>query len=298
MATHVVTDINNFCSGHMIVNQEREIVFCNAYIGNLNGRAVSTLTNLSLSSCFSKASNIFIDSYIYPLLLIETAVQEIQLSWVNQQKKVIPVVVNIRIGEDGKSYWSIYECTNRDKLHSELIKMKEKLEEQSKELYQLAITDPLTGLMNRRELQKQITRAINHISRNPSTFALLSIDIDFFKRVNDTHGHQEGDKALIHLANILKEKRRTNDIVARVGGEEFVLLLSDINEEDAYKLAESLRKKVKQESVNDIYITISIGVVVSNEDEKRSADELLKLSDDALYSSKNTGRNKTTVAQY
>ena len=298
MATHVVTDINNFCSGHMIVNQEREIVFCNAYIGNLNGRAVSTLTNLSLSSCFSKASNIFIDSYIYPLLLIETAVQEIQLSWVNQQKKVIPVVVNIRIGEDGKSYWSIYECTNRDKLHSELIKMKEKLEEQSKELYQLAITDPLTGLMNRRELQKQITRAINQVSRNPSTFALLSIDIDFFKRVNDTHGHQEGDKALIHLANILKEKRRTNDIVARVGGEEFVLLLPDINEENAYKLAESLRKKVKQESVNDIYITISIGVVVSNEDEKRSADELLKLSDDALYSSKNTGRNKTTVAQY
>lgn len=298
MATHVVTDINNFCSGHMIVNQEREIVFCNSYIGNLSGQAVSTLTNLSLSLCFSKASNIFIDSYIYPLLLIETAVQEIQLSWVNQQKKVIPVVVNIRIGEDGKSYWSIYECTNRDKLHSELIKMKEKLEEQSKELYQLAITDPLTGLMNRRELQKQITRAINHIYRNPSTFALLSIDIDFFKRVNDTHGHQVGDKALIHLADILKEDRRSNDIVARVGGEEFVLLLSDINEEDAYKLAESLRKKVKQESVNDIYITISIGVVVSNEDEKRSADELLKLSDDALYSSKNTGRNKTTVAQY
>lgn len=291
-------NLSDFCSGHLIVNKYRQIVFCNDYICNLSIKPENKLINSSISTCFTKASNIFIDSYIYPLLLVETVAQEIQLSFIDQNKQVVPVVVNIRLGEEGTSYWSLYECTNRNKLHSELIKAKEKLEEQSKALYQLAITDPLTGLMNRRELQNQITRIINLVARNPSTFALLSIDVDFFKQVNDTYGHHAGDKVLKHLARLLQEDRRANDLVARIGGEEFVLLLPDIDEANAYKLAESLRKKVENEVMGNISITISIGLVVSHKNEKNSFDILLKLSDDALYRSKNAGRNQTTVAHF
>lgn len=256
------------------------------------------IVNTSITQCFTKASNIFIDSYIYPLLLVENEVKEIQLSWVNKHNKVIPVVVNINVNEEGLSFWSLYECTNRDKLNDELIKAKELLEIQSKELYQLAITDSLTGLINRRELENQANRLISQTYRNQSRFALLALDVDFFKKVNDNYGHIIGDKVLKHLAELLKEERRANDIVARIGGEEFVLLLPDISEESAYKLAENLRKRVESTQVDNVKFTISLGVVVSQKSEKADFSTLLKMSDDALYNSKKSGRNKTTVESF
>lgn len=298
MTTHIPQDLNDFCSGHMVVNAERKITFCNTYINHLSGQSENILLNSPISSCFTKASNIFIDSYLYPLLLVEKVAQEMQLSWINKQQQVIPVVVNIRLSEEGESFWSLYECTNRDKLHDELIKAKERLEEQSKELFQLATTDPLTGLINRRELQNQANIIINQELRNQSTFALLSLDVDFFKQINDNHGHQVGDNVLKVLAKVLSKGRRVNDVVARVGGEEFVLLLPDIDEVNAYKLAEEVRQNVENEVFSNIHITVSIGLVVSHQNESIDFDTLFKLSDDALYHSKQTGRNKTTMAKY
>lgn len=298
MTVSVVKDLNDFCSGHLVVNKERKITFCNTYIDILGSSSTEkkNLINSSLSQCFTKASNIFIDSYVYPLLLVERVVQEIQLSWVDKNQKIIPVVVNIKLDEDGASYWSLYECTNRDKLQTELIKAKEQLEQQSKELYQLAITDPLTGLINRRELQNQASKSINQAMRNSSTLALLCIDVDFFKRVNDSYGHQIGDQVLIKLAAILKSKCRFYDIVSRIGGEEFVLLLPDIDEKNAYQVAETLRTTIETEVINNLHITVSVGLVVSEKNQKVDFDSLLKAADDALYLSKKSGRNRTTIA--
>ena len=180
MMTSIVQDLNDFCSGHLVVNENRKIIFCNAYICDLSDQPEDKIINTSISQYVSKASNIFIDSYIYPLLINESVVQEIQITWVAENGQKIPVVANIKLGKNGVSYWSLYVCANRDKLHSELLKANEKLEKQSQELFSLATTDPLTGLLNRRELQAQAKKVIYDVSRNLSTFALLSIDVDFF----------------------------------------------------------------------------------------------------------------------
>jgi diguanylate cyclase (GGDEF)-like protein len=295
---NTLQDLNNFCSGHLIVNEKRQIIFCNDYICDLSDQPEDKLINTSISQYISKASNIFIDTYIYPLLIHESVVQEIQITWIGENGQKIPVVVNIKLGEEGISYWSLYVCANRDKLQSELLKVNEKLEKQSQKLFSLATTDPLTGLLNRRELQAQAKKIISQVSRNLSTFALLSIDVDFFKQVNDTYGHQAGDKVLKSLANMFNEGLRSNDLIARIGGEEFVLLLQNIDEKNAFQLAEKLRENVEKKSIEGIKVTVSIGLVVIRKNAHIDFDMLLKLSDNALYDAKKSGRNRTVVAQF
>jgi sigma-B regulation protein RsbQ len=290
---NTIPDLNNFFSGLLIIGQEREVIFCNTYICDLCGLSERDLINTALSKHLSKAANIFVDSYIYPLLINESIAEEIQLTWVDQNEKRTPIIANIKLGLNGLSYWSIYVCTNRDKLQSEWLQVNEKLKIQSQELLLLATTDPLTGLLNRRELQSQGKKMIHQTDRASSTLALMSIDVDFFKRVNDTYGHQTGDEVLIQLAEILTKDRRVNDLVARIGGEEFVLMLPNINYENAFNLAEKLRGIVEKSIVN-VKVTISIGLVVTQKNSLIDLDILLHESDNALYKSKGAGRNKTT----
>ncbi|MFT5720124.1 MAG: diguanylate cyclase (GGDEF)-like protein [Motiliproteus sp.] len=298
MKNKTLQNLNNFCSGHLVVNKNREIVFCNTYICNLSEQSNDNIVNGLITSCFSKASRIFIDSYIYPILIKEKIIQESQMHWCGKEGKKIPVVVNIRLEEQGTSFWSIYVCSNRDLLYDELIIAKEKLEQQSRDLYLLATTDSLTGLLNRREMLVQVKRLTSQVVRNSSTFALLSIDIDLFKKVNDTYGHPAGDKVLTHLANILTKDRRAQDIIARMGGEEFILVLPDMDEANAFIFAENIRESIENQPVDNINITVSIGLVVSHKYSNVDFDFLLRLSDNALYDAKNSGRNRTVAAKY
>jgi len=169
---------------------------------------------------------------------------------------------------------------------------------QYKKLSRLAKTDPLTGLLNRRELHKQAKKIIHLAARNSSTFAVLSIDVDYFKYVNGTYNHQTGDTVLIHLANLLSTERRANDLAARTGDEEFVLILADIDKENSLMLAEKLRVAVENASVTIINITISIRLVVSQKDLQVDLDSLLTLSDKALYDAKAGGRNQAALIDY
>lgn len=296
MTKHFTPDLNNFFSGLLVIGREREVVYCNPYISDLCGLLEGEIISTSLSKYLSKASNIFVDSYIYPLLINESVAEEIQLTWVDKEDNRTPVIVNIKLAEGGLSYWSVYVCTNRDKLQNEWLQVNEKLKSQSKELQLLATTDPLTGLLNRRELQSRGQKLIHQADRASSTLALMSIDVDFFKRVNDTYGHQTGDNVLINLAKVLTKNRRINDLVARVGGEEFVLFLPDINNDDAFDLAEKLRKSVEDELITNIKITVSIGLVVTQINAPVDLNTLINASDNALYESKNSGRNKTSIA--
>ena len=125
MTINIEQNLNNFFSGHLIVDKERKIVFCNAYICDLSGQSEASLINTPVSQFFTKASNIFIDSYIYPLLIHESVAQEIQITWISQNGKRIPVIVNIKLGLDGLSYWSVFICANRDKLQSEWLEANE-----------------------------------------------------------------------------------------------------------------------------------------------------------------------------
>lgn len=150
-------------------------------------------------------------------------------------------------------------------------------------------------MLNRRELLTQAENVASQMARNSSSYAVFTLDVDFFKQVNDTHGHQAGDDVLLQLAKALLKDRRANDLVARVGGEEFVIVLPDVDEESAFLVAEKIRINVAGQKVGGISITLSIGGVVSAKSTGLSFNNLLALSDKALLLSKKTGRNKTIM---
>ena len=289
---------NCFHSGHLIVNEDRKILFCNAYVTELTGFSVQVLIDNPISSLFTKASNIFIDSYVYPLLLKDKIVEEIQIKLTKSDNESVPIVINIIEDNKGLSYWSFYVCANRDKLQTELLKAKKELENKASELYNLATTDPLTGLLNRRELAVLGNKLINHANSDHSNLAMLCIDVDYFKRVNDAHGHQVGDQVLQNLAALLLENRHTDDLVDRVGGEEFIILLGDITLENAHKITEDLRIKIAKHILSGVNITVSIGLVVSSKNQIVDYQSLHSIADNALYASKQNGRNRTTAVSY
>jgi len=163
-----------------------------------------------------------------------------------------------------------------------------------------SIRDPLTGLFNRRFMEESLERELRRAERSQLPVALLMVDIDHFKRFNDTFGHQAGDALLRALGNLLKETTRGQDVVCRYGGEEFAFVLSGASLEAAQKRAELLQGEIKQLNVRHGgqllgTVTISVGIAIfpNNGD---GAEQLLKAADDALYRAKEEGRDRIIVA--
>lgn len=162
-------------------------------------------------------------------------------------------------------------------------------------LVSLAQTDALTGLSNRSYFQVTLARTINEAGRSKNRFALVLMDIDHFKRVNDTLGHDAGDEVLRHIGDCLGERLRNTDFVARLGGEEFGLILRDVDRSQAHALVEELRQRIEHRRVaygdTDIQVTASFGVGFWPEDASRPND-LYQVADRRLYSAKHAGRNR------
>lgn len=154
-------------------------------------------------------------------------------------------------------------------------------------------TDPLTGLHNRREL----TSTLEAWTREQRFFSVIALDIDHFKRVNDTYGHDIGDHVLQTLAQLMRESSRADDVLCRVGGEEFLLLLPNTSLHTASQVAERLRVVVEHHPIEPVgHITISLGVAHCPPDGIVQAEHVLKQADDLLYRAKNKGRNRVEVA--
>lgn len=161
-----------------------------------------------------------------------------------------------------------------------------------------ATKDPLTNLYNRRYFEDVVTKRIIDNKSIGGKYAVLMIDADHFKNVNDTYGHKSGDKVLIALADISEKALRDIDVVARYGGEEFVIYLDKSDEEDAFITANRLRETisklvVKSDNNDNITFTVSIGVATS--DISDNIDTLVKFADCALYKAKENGRNRVEV---
>ena len=158
----------------------------------------------------------------------------------------------------------------------------------------LALTDALTGMNNRRGLDYLLQTIIPTYNRNEKCFSVVTIDIDFFKKVNDTYGHDTGDVVLKKFANLIKNNHRNNDISCRFGGEEFLIVLPDTNKEDAIILSEKIREVIENTEIEiqgkSLSVTASFGVATSCK--IINMDELYKDSDKALYIAKYSGRNK------
>ncbi|MBU0633321.1 diguanylate cyclase [bacterium] len=171
--------------------------------------------------------------------------------------------------------------------------------ETQKELQEQAHKDYLTGLYNRRYFAELAQNYMELFHREHKEASMLMIDIDFFKKINDTYGHAEGDKVLKSLAEALLKHTRQSDIVARFGGEEFVILLPNIGVESALHVAQKIRQSVERlDVVSDenelIKFTISIGVSEIHDDDK-NIESSIKRADDALYKAKNAGRNRVEI---
>ncbi|WP_025270441.1 diguanylate cyclase [Hippea sp. KM1] len=164
-------------------------------------------------------------------------------------------------------------------------------------LKEQSLKDELTGLYNRRFLNTTIDFILQQAKRHQKTVGILMCDIDHFKRINDEYGHETGDKVLKHIANSLRSMLRDSDLVVRFGGEEFIIILPDTTKTDSIKVAEKLRKAIEGSpfSINDdssLNITVSFGVASYPDDSKRFK-QLIQMADKALYSAKNSGRNRT-----
>lgn len=165
------------------------------------------------------------------------------------------------------------------------------------EVKKQAITDPLTGIFNRRYFEDNIVKEAERSLRLKQPFSVISMDLDYLKRINDTYGHQFGDLAIRTIANVLKKEARSIDIPARIGGEEFNLLLPGVDSSGALIAAERIRKSIESQVLDTIGgITASIGVATFLEHSDR-IDELIELADQAMYKAKVNGRNQVQIAQ-
>lgn len=171
-------------------------------------------------------------------------------------------------------------------------------------LSNLAVHDGLTGIYNRRYFDETLAREWKRTMREKAPLSLIMLDIDYFKKYNDTYGHQAGDECLRQVATTISGAlRRPADMAARYGGEEFVVVLPNLKLEDSAKFGETIRAKIealkmehKQSDANP-FITVSLGIASVVPSSISSYEELVGAADKALYSAKNKGRNRVCVAQ-
>jgi len=163
------------------------------------------------------------------------------------------------------------------------------------ELHKQAIHDGLTKVFNRREITRILNEEFHRAQRTYQPLSTIMLDIDHFKKVNDTHGHPVGDEVLVEIVSRITAKMRAYDKIGRYGGEEFILILPKNSLNSIKKIAERIRKNISQKpiqtSAGPLQITASLGCTSTENIEASSTDMLIKISDKALYTAKNNGRN-------
>ena len=163
----------------------------------------------------------------------------------------------------------------------------------------LSVTDGLTGISNRPNMEQVLRSEFERSMRYGAPLSVVLLDVDHFKGVNDTYGHQKGDEILVAFASLLKKFCRANDTAARYGGEEFLMILPQSNAQGAFKIAERVREEMMKLNFtgneSNFSVTTSSGVVELDRDFIKNTDQLVAMADQALYEAKNSGRNKTVI---
>jgi two-component system cell cycle response regulator len=181
-----------------------------------------------------------------------------------------------------------------------IVDLSKKLLALNQQLEVLSITDGLTKLYNRRYFQEQLLRAFDQSFRYRRPLSVAVIDIDLFKKINDTYGHGTGDKVLEEVSTTLAQSARSTDLVARYGGDEFAIVAPETNASDAYQFAERIRLQIAAHPIVageiSIPLTVSIGLTSAPDDEFRNAIQMIDAADRALYLAKENGRNRVEFA--
>ncbi len=282
--------LDDFPVGLVVTNlHSTEVLMASPYFYRLSQQ--QPLTTSKLGQFFTPASKILLESFVMPMLLHQGHCDEIQLTIDAGSSVRIPVLANARVvsGEPAIVYWAISPSQQRDTLYQQLVDLRNDLEIRAEKLEVLSRTDELTGLLNRRAFIQSAETLIKQAQRSGVAYAFFMLDIDFFKKINDQHGHAFGDQVLKDMAKILTDNTRSNDIVARIGGEEFALVTFDQAEDSANFLAEKLLSAIRQQPIQGIKVTASIGCAIASH---VPFEQLYKDADALLYQAKHQGRNR------
>jgi diguanylate cyclase len=224
--------------------------------------------------------------------------------------QAFPVEINVELVRDGNGsplhiQSVVRDISQRKQAEEELKKANEQLrlrmiqvEQLQAELRDQALHDPLTGLYNRRYLDESLEREIIRAERENNPLSVIVLDIDHFKKINDSYGHRVGDQFLVKIARLLENSTRGSDLVYRHGGEEFLLVLPGANADSARQRAEEIRQKCLETVIRyhgeELNLTISFGLAAFPA-HGTTAEEIITKADKALYVSKETGRNRVTI---
>jgi len=193
----------------------------------------------------------------------------------------------------------IKDITEMKATQESLEKAKAGLERANEELARLAATDFLTGLMNRRQAALLLEHEFLRTRRSGKPVSVILMDLDHFKVVNDTYGHEAGDEVLKHVANTMRARLRSGDVIARYGGEEFLLVLPESSLEGAANVAEGLRRRLYDTPAEygdvTIRVSSSFGVAVLEPGDEQGCDALVRMADEAMYCAKNLGGNRVVT---
>ncbi|WP_375104325.1 sensor domain-containing diguanylate cyclase [Paenibacillus sp. RS8] len=309
--------------GYVSITHEGIITNVNQTFLDRMGYKQVDLVHKHFESIMSTANKLIFYSYFYPFINLNGQVEELFINLKDNEGKAIPYLLNGRRFESegveiidcilvqmGKridyelelrsakkqievAYWEKDQAlAELKRIHLEIEQKQAELLEMNAVLLELSNTDKLTGLKNRRFLQEKLDEQIVGYGRDQAVFSLCIIDIDHFKKVNDTYGHQTGDYVLEKLASILKLQSREEDIAARYGGEEFVLLLPNTDISESKIIAENLRQSIAYSTWEMGQITVSMGIATFIPSDSETT--LLQKADQALYASKEQGRNCVT----
>jgi len=188
------------------------------------------------------------------------------------------------------------ELVARVNIHLRLKELYETVQEKNRQLQEMANRDGLTGLYNHRYFHEQLAQDFLRARRYHENLSCILLDIDFFKKFNDTHGHQTGDVVLRTLGRVIQESIRDSDLAARYGGEEFALILYHTNAQGGFEVADRLRRTVEENQIHEkgvaLRVTISVGIATFPDEKIGDAKTLIECADKALYQAKENGRNR------
>lgn len=304
--------------GFVILNREGIITYANNFINTLLQRPKEDMKGQHIEAFLSRTNKFIFHSYFYPRLHTEGSVQEFMLHLERVDGVQIPMMINahyienvdgmkqiecifmpmskrIEYEQELRNMTKKLERINEQQAEAleQLTRLNEEIERRQQELILLTNTDRLTNIFNRRFIEERLTEQLADANVKRLVFSLCIIDIDFFKKVNDTYGHQIGDYVLVEVANLLKTCVGERGIVARYGGEEFLALLPEATKKEALRIAAEMNESIRRFSFEYVkHVTVSIGVATYRQGDQES--NLLNRADRALYYSKENGRDRTT----
>lgn len=310
--------------GFLSTNDEGKITEVNETFLRWTDYTEQQLLGKHIEFLLSPTNKLLFHSYFYPAIQLKNLVEEFFISLRDKNKKAVPLLMNakryIRDGEEVIDYMMMkmqhrleyerevqslkiqaeeaYEKKSQafdylEEIYAEIEQKQNELMAINLGLIELSNTDKLTGLYNRRYFSQKMSEFIRAFDMESVQFSLLIIDIDHFKRVNDTYGHQVGDIVLEQLANLLKETVSEQGIVCRFGGEEFTIILIGHNEQIAHNIIERVQQK-EWPAIGDLTVSVGMAKFTARDNEQT----IIERADKALYSSKENGRNRVTIFEH